>query len=671
MKIDYFNPPEEPLEQLLANFPEDSFLIMEDVLESQRSFRYIYQKMIDIMKHGFNEEPIRHYPVHFKFKKDDVKIHVLWMNQFIYNMVFWYGFMDMGRVDLLTEKYLIDPAVMDIGNVCKWIDDNIVANHPGDILSKNKTIDEIRHNQAAIAKAFSLLMGLNVSIRDIILAAEENPRIDELLHYRLDERMQPGDIENQISKDADELIDLFKQSNTGYAPLLKAGKNLSKGQFREINMVIALKSNINGQTIPVVVNTNFLVDGLYKPSYLYTSAQGARKALILSKKYMSVPGAFSKKINLSSTSASILRKDNEPCDSVGYVEYEIKNKNFLKLLDRRYYYDEMGIMRELDIKDPEAESLIGKKIRFRSPCTCNSKEGVCKYCYGSLYEINKDLFSAGSFAATKNSEPLGQKVLSAKHEQNTDSGLIGFNEEFNNFFELSSTEVTLLENVENTDNLSIILDNVEIEEIGDEEYYFVKTFSLLDESTGVLYNFKENKESKLYLSTQLTDYYKHKKPKDRDKPIPLGLFIQDDGDIPLFMVEVESVEVTEPIKIIESVLNNPKDRSDLSGICQATAEAFTSIGINYNFVHIEMIVRGLVRRKTDDTQRPDFSRTGNPKDIQVLNVNMSLKHNPSALVTLSYGYVRQVLTSASFYKKSAPSHLDPLWVDKLADYIDQ
>jgi len=671
MNIDYFNPPAEPLSVLLAHFPSDGFLIMEDVLEAPKGFAFIFQKMIDIMKHGFEIEEIRHYPVHFKFKKEDIKIHVLWMNQFIYNMVFWYGFMDMNRPELLTEKYLIDPSIMDINTMYNWVNDNIIDNHPGDILSKNKTFDEIRHNQAAIAKSFSLLMGLNVSIRDIILAAKENPRIDELIHYKLDEKLQPAEIERIISEHADELIELFKYGNTGYAPLLRAGKNLSKGQFREIFMVIALKSNINGQTIPVVINTNFLVDGLYKPSYIYTSAQGARKALILSKKYMSVPGAFSKKINLSSTSASVLKKDNEPCDSVVTVDYEIKDKNFLKLLDKRNYYDEMGIMRELDYKSDEAKSLIGKKVRFRSPCTCNSKDGVCRYCYGGLYDINKDLFSAGSFAATKNSEPLGQKVLSAKHEQNTDSGQITFNDDFYNFFELSSTEVTLLENVENVDNLAIILDDIEIEEIGDEEHYFVKQFSFLDESTGVIYHFKENKESKLYLSTQLTEYYKSRKAKDKDKPIPLSIFTQDDGDVPLFMVEIESVEVTEPIKIIESVLNKPKDKSDISAICQATAEAFTSIGINYNFVHIEMIIRGLIRRKSDDTQRPDFSRSGDHKDVQVLNVNMSLKHNPSALVTLSYGYVKQVLTSASFYKKSAPSHIDPLFVDRLSEYIDQ
>lgn len=669
MNINYFDPPEDTLENLLACFPEENFLILEDVLESQKSYVFIYQKMIDIMKFGFEVESIRHYPVKFKFKKKDKKIHVLPMNAFIFNMVFWFGFMDMDRVDLLTEKYLIDPKTFDRDMMCNWINDNILENHPGDFTSKNKTIDEIRHNQAAIARAFSILMGLNISIRDIIELEKNDPRVHDLLYFKLDEKMQPSEIENVINEKADELIAILKEHKSGLQPLLLSGKNLSKGQTREIFMVIALKSDINGQTIPVVVNTNFLVDGLYKPSYLYTSAKGSRKALILSKKYMSVPGAFSKKINLLSTSASTLRKDNEICDSIATIDYVIKDKNFLKLLDQRYYYDEVGEMKLLHYKSEEAQRLIGRKIRFRSPCTCNSKDGICKYCYGELYELNKDLFSAGSFAATKNSEPLGQKVLSAKHEQNTDSESISFNKDFYDFFDLSSTEITLMENIENEENLSIILEDVATEEIGDEEYFFVKTFKLLDESTGVVYNIQEQKETKLYLSNQLVDYYK--KQKDKTKPIPLDVFTSDDTDIPLFIVEVESAEVTEPIRIIESVLNKPKDPSDISAICQAAAEAFTSIGINYNFVHIEMIIRGLIRRKSNELERPDFSRTGNPNDVQVLNVNMGLKKNPSALVCLSYGYVRQQLVSANFYQKSAPSHLDALWVDRLSEYIDQ
>lgn len=671
MFIDYFRPPTESFSSLLSQFPQDGFLILEDVLANKKSYKFIMQKMIDIMKYGFEIEEYRHWPVQFKFKRDDKKIHVFNMNTFIYNMVYWYGFMDMDRLDLLTEKYIIDPSKMDLETMCDWINDNIVENHPGDILSKNKTIDEIRHNQAAISRAFAPLMGLNVSIIEIINAAKEMPELKELLYFKVDEKLQPSEIEEIMAVNADRLVELLKQTRTGLSALLRSGKNISKTQVREIFMIIGIKSNINGQPIPVVINTNFLVDGLHKPSYIHASAQGARKALILSKKYMSVPGAFSKKINLLSTSASILAKTNEPCNSVVPITYHINDKKFLKLLDKRYYYDNMGIMRLLDYKSEEAQELIGKDIMFRSPCTCNGEDGICKYCYGELYEINKDLFSAGSYAATKNSEPLGQKVLSAKHEQKTDSGKISFNPEFDQYFDLISTEVTLSENSDNEENLSIILDDVQTEEIGDEEYLYVNTFTFLDESTGLTYHMKENDGAKLYLSAQLSEYYRSRKPKLKDKPIPLSVFTSDDGDVPLFMVETESAEVTEPIKVILNVLNNYKDDTNISGICQAAAEAFTSIGINYNFVHIEMIIRGLIRRRSDELIRPDFSRSGNHNDIQIMKVNKGLKRNPSALISLSYGYVKQVLTSASFYQKSAPSHLDALWVERLSEYIDQ
>lgn len=111
----------------------------------------------------------------------------------------------------------------------------------------------------------------------------------------------------------------------------------------------------------------------------------------------SVPGAFSKKLNHVATSASYLRKDYEMCNSRFYITYKILDDNFLKLLNGRYYYDERGIMRKLNYK--KDKHLIGKMVNFRSPATCASEDGICKYCYGHLYDINKDLFSVGSLAA--------------------------------------------------------------------------------------------------------------------------------------------------------------------------------------------------------------------------------------------------------------------------------
>ena len=67
------------------------------------------------------------------------------------------------------------------------------------------------------------------------------------------------------------------------------------------------------------------------------------------------------------------------------------------LRDKRYYYDESGNMKLLDYQ--KDTHLIGKRVPFRSPTTCASEEGICRYCYGELFDINKDLYSAGSLAA--------------------------------------------------------------------------------------------------------------------------------------------------------------------------------------------------------------------------------------------------------------------------------
>lgn len=100
------------------------------------------------------------------------------------------------------------------------------------------------------------------------------------------------------------------------------------------------------------------------------------------------------------------------------------------------------------------------------------------------------------------------------------------------------------------------------------------------------------------------------------------------------------------------------------------AEGFIDIGIQINLVHIETIVKGLIRKKSNVTEYPDWSRNGDPDDYMVVPVDRGLKNNPSPLVSLSYGYIRQQLISPELYDKNAPSHLDALFVRDLSKYRD-
>ena len=666
LKIDYLNKPKESLEELLEKYNLNMYLIMDDVMASHKSFTYVYQQLIDMMKWGFEIAEIRKRPIHFKFHTEDKEIYSLQANHFISNMILWYAFMELDRVDALDETFIYDFTKFSMGSIVSYLDDRVLPLGENDFHSKNKIVDEVFYNITAVANAFCMLMGMSISMYDIMQAEKQCPEITEIIFGKVDPSLQPIEIEAELERRADRLIELFSQIDCDLKPLLVSGKNISKGQFKEMFVKIGLKSDINGNTIPLLIDANLVVDGLTKPSYQYIEACSARKSLIMTKQKMGEPGAFSKRINMLATSPSYLRHDYEDCNSASFITYHIKNEMILKLLDNRYYYDERGNLKLLQY--PRDMHLLGKVVNFTSPCTCNSKEGICKKCYGELFEINKDLFSVGSYAATKASNPLGQIVLSSKHYQGTESATISFPDEFDDLFELSSTEISLTDNPKNDEELYLILDEVFTEQNDDVDFYYVTQFKIVNRKGNLIYNMSEDHNSNLYMSELLTSVYK--KLKVKNTPIPLDDFI-DDEDSVLFVVEIKNKELTEPIKLIEKILNKSNTKSNsLSTICQMLAESFIDIGIIINLVHIESIVKGLVRKKSNILEYPDWSRNGNPDDYTVLPVNSGLQNNPSPLVSISYGYIRKQLISPEFYEKNAPSHLDALFVRDLSNYID-
>ena len=668
MKINYYDKPEDDLETLLEKYnPNKMFLIMDDVLSDPRGYELVLQQLIDIMKLGFEVEEIRHRPINFKFHRSDKKMLQLPANNFISNLVIWYAFMEMERTDVLNEEYILDfsrPNTIKL--ITDYMEDMIFPLFEGDFHSKNKLCDEIFHNIRAISNAFCLLMGMSISMYDIYQTEKVNPEISELIFGSIDPNLQPVEIEQELSRRADRLIELFSKADCDLKPLLVSGKNISKGQFKEMFVKIGMKSDINGNTIPFLLDTNLVVGGLSKPSYQYIEAGSARKSLIMQKQAMGEPGAFSKRINMLATSPGHLREDYEVCNSVNFITYHIKDDTYLRLLDQRYYYDSQGRLRLLNYK--KDKDLIGKMVNFASPCTCNSKEGICKKCYGELFDINKDLFSVGSYAATKASNPLGQIVLSSKHYQGTDSSIITFPKEFDDIFELNSTEISLSDNPTNDDELFIVLDEVLTEQNDDKDYYYTKSFRMVDVKGKTVYTIAEDNGSNIYLSDKLAKYYR--RLKNPLAPIPLDA-VTDDNDSVVFQVEIKNKELTEPIKMIERILNKESTSShSLSEICQILAEGFIDIGIQINLVHIETIIKGLIRKRSNILEYPDWSRNGDPEDVFVVPVNNGLKNNPSALVSLSYGYLRQQLISPELYEKNAPSHLDALFVRDLSNYID-
>lgn len=666
--IDYFGAPKTPLDDLLARYHSGMYLILDEVLESKQTYRLIYQDLLDILKWGYEIKEIRDREIAFRFHPKDKEIQKLRIPNFLSNMILFSAFLEMDCVDALNKEFIFDFVHYDTSHLVSYVNDRILTKEDVDFYTHNAIIDDTFYHITAISNAFSLLIGAGFSIYSIYQAEKRNPEMRELMMGMIDPELQPIEIEAEIDRRTKRIIELLKYDveDNDLKPLFLSGKkNLSEKQVQEILIKIGLKADIDGNTIPMLIDTNFLVTGLNKPSYVYINNLSGRKSLILTKTMMGIPGAFSKKLNNASTSVSILRKDSEPCDTAVTVDYYIRDEEFLRLLNGRNYYDARGNLKRLN-GDKDLH-LIGKVIPFRSPATCSSEKGICHTCYGHLSRINQDIFSIGALAATKESGPLGQSVLSSKHTQTTDSNEMKFSEGFDQVFDLSSTEVSLKENSDLDDELFILLDNVHVEETDDTDFYYTTEIRILDGSGNTLYRIQEQNESKMFLSDELLVLYK--RAADKTKPINLDSL---DSESPIFNVAVKNRELSDPIKIIQGIINSKAHAgaTNVSELCQIFAEGLIDVGIRYNLVHAECIIRALLRKQSNPLEFPDWSLNGDHNDYRIMTLNDSLLQNPSPLVSMSYGYLRKQLIGTQLYLKRGTSHIDPFFVPDLPEYID-
>jgi hypothetical protein len=669
VEIDFKKHPKKSAGELDKLYPPDLLLILEDIFATKHTFIVIFQDLIDIMKYGFEHEVIRKRPINFKFKKKDKNIVKMQLNHFISNLIFWRPLIDVDKVELLDESWIFDFSKFNANTLMDYINEKLLPEYDTDFASKNVMVDELYHNIISISHAFCLLMGMGVSLYDLHQLELRNPEVRSLMRDSVDQSLSPHEIEQELNARNKRLIQLLIEDPIGndYKPFFASGTALKEAQFREYIVRIGFKADINGNTVPIFIDNNFLIHGLNKPSYIYLNALSGRKSLILSKLSMGGPGAFSRKL-VYQAMTSTLREGYESCDSIATVDYHINDETFLKLLHGRYYYDARGEMKLLNYK--KDKDLIGKVVRFRSPATCSSHDGVCKYCYGHLFEINKEMNSAGALAALKITEPIGQQVLSSKHNQTTSSNDLKFSEGYDDLFETNNSTIILKEDSDLDADLYLGLRDVQVEEMDDSEYYYVTSFDIVDENNKTVHHIQEDSGAKFYLNDTLINAYKQKsRAKNQYVVVSLEDMDEEDG---LFTIEVKNKELTEPLKIFTKILNTNSHygAQTVSEFCQIFAEKLISMNIKYELVHAEMIIRSLLRKKSNMMEFPDFSLSGNLNDYQILKLNDGQLYHPSALVSLPYGYIRRQLLSTDLYEKTATGPMDPLYVSRLSTYIN-
>lgn len=305
-------------------------------------------------------------------------------------------------------------------------------------------ITDIQAKMARMSLDWKMLLK-DFAQADISIFTAENLFLD---HYREDETireinnteypsdMQTADIVEENAKRYQVLEGIMTMRGNPFFVANKYTKLLKPKQMEEL--YINFSQIPDGRNIiPVIMNGNGFRAGYNKLPVFYTGAIASRVPDIMNKDYMGIAGYFNR--NLMILSYGTISPTVWDCGSQNPIPIEI-DECMLEMMDGRYYYNQKGdgilhVLRKTD-KDK-----LGKKLWFRSPCTCNLNEDCCHICYGQRALKVGDLKGGFVYTTEQMTNPVQQNILSAKHLLKSNAEKIVFSTNFDKYFVMDMSTI--------------------------------------------------------------------------------------------------------------------------------------------------------------------------------------------------------------------------------------
>lgn len=669
---EYLQKENELYDYLEERYGGDKIFDLNSIIPDRELFKSIYDDIYYILEEGFEIERIRKFPVKVFFNKKEGMIEME-LRHLLTNMIFLNAFVELGVDIELSIKYLIDARKINNKLIKKYIDDNIIIPYideftktEEDFIKLNEVIHNIIYRLNRIPKDFNVLIGSTISLEDsFIKLANENERFNEIIHTKIPDDMQPKEVENYLDNLMHEEVEIMKNNENCLQDVVESGTGIKIEQLRECSISGGLKSDLLGNTIPLPINSNFIVGGLNNIRDYYLDAQAARKPLIANKEKMGDSGHMSLLLKLSS--AGIYINNEHDCHTHHTVRLYIENEKFLRKVSGRYY--RLEGQRNFKILKSTDTHLIGRHILLRDPTKCASEYGVCHTCYGSMSKVNK-FMDVGLLGSTLITRPLGQNILSTKHLNKTVSQLITFNASFDKFFKLDANQIRLPHDTETETELQyymLQLDNlILLDELADNERFnkFIQYIKIVDIRTGQLYEIVEDDGKELFIHPDFDDFLnEYNMSEEGSYVIPL----EDLTDMYLFSINIQNNEMTKPLKDTDNLLKGSYFGTHLITIEQMEQkfiELMIESDIQINSIHAAIMLRNLVREKDNFLKRPDFRKIF--VDYVVLGYPAALENNPAITTSLAYDYLKKQLGSYTTFIKNDRGPLDLLFKKTLS-----
>lgn len=700
----------------IIDYFKNNVIYVEDHIDNYDDW---LNNMIIEMTYGFEHLEFRTCPVSFKFYHDkEEETKVLPFRVFLFNAIMWFPQIKFDP-DKLSDDLIIpeNQSTKIVPSYIKdFIDTYYVIPYRSSISNYylNEVLSDCIYIMATLCHTFYKFLGLSMNIEVFMDLAKRIPEFDELLHFKLDEMKQPADIEKDAKAAADRQWNLILNDDKFniLKPLLATG-SLKGKQFAEFDNVIGLKPDIDGNTIPYPINKNWITGEINEIPITFVNDIAGRKAAIINNEFMGSAGHLLILVATLCNEAKLSKRVKD-CHSPNPVPITIKSKTHLRKLDGRYYRFAGGSEYKW-LNSKEDESLIGETLWFRSPITCCSEDGrICEKCYGMLANINKNLYSVGTYAAFAVMMKVTQDLLSAKHMQDTNSNKIEFAPEFYNYLQLSATDVIVSVDNEDIDMYTLVINRNDIHSTNDDNVIVVdgkkKRKSRDDDDIGGSYGGEDSDSEGDDASSFKLDYYAtkfsivknfyNKKGMEITEFEELGkkeLFMHIDFvskmkftnvepfgecfyinledvnyDEFIFMVDVENNELSKPLKQIQGLMDNKTHEgcSTYEEMAQKMLDLIIEAKNPGTSVQGEIIVRQLIRDAEKIMYRPDFSRLILPKDYKIMTINTALRKHPSITTSMSTPYLRyQLVSQMETFEKMDTSDMDSAFRETLEDLI--
>jgi hypothetical protein len=363
--------------------------------------------------------------------------------------------------------------------------------------------------------------------------------------------------------------------------------------------------------------------------------------LVTNYKQVKTSGYLARKLALL-TVDTLLDWNNEDCGTKHGVEVFIENESTFKRLIGRFTVD--GNV----VEDSDLDEAIGETVELRSPITCCGANGICRKCYGELAILNRELH-VGILGVLILSSQITQMLLSTKHLLQTRSEKIDWPEDIFDIFIIDKDQMIPTGAV---DAITISREDI----CDDEDDTYIRKFSFkftTDNGTVI-------KEVESPLPLYLNDHVIKIIAEEDDE---LQWNINMSGVSP-FYYSMENEELSKSLKMILDLIEKNEHLGlghDINAIMNKFLQLLNESNIIIQSVHVELILRELLRSTTDILEKPNFSGKKFPEYV-VLRLSEAILNSPTLSTSLSFQEIKKQIHDYGSFRRHETGMLDGLFV---------